>query len=144
MDRKRTGSLLDYYRRVWRALESLDPQKQPRAVCSPGSEIPRGRIIVFPGSFNPPTLAHLALLKQAHYFARRQRGHWQIYAAISKQIVDKEVVQRMTLLDRVVLLRDVLRDERRKVGVLLLNRGLYVEQAQGIHATFPEVRRVFF
>lgn len=136
--------LLRYYGRVSRLLESLSPESLPWATCSPGSNKPSGNIIVFPGSFNPPTLAHIALLKQARNFARHQPGHWQIYAAISKHIVDKEIVERMTLLDRIVLLEGILKDEMKHVGILLLNRGLYVEQAQGIRRAFPQVRGLYF
>lgn len=136
--------ILRNYRRVQHLLEHLDPQARPWARVSPGSEMPRGEIIVFPGSFNPPTLAHLAMLRQARKFAQRRGGHWQVYAALSRQIVDKEAVERMTLLDRVVLLECVLKSQVRHAGILLLNRGLYVEQAQGIRAAFPHVRRLYF
>lgn len=136
--------LLQYYKRVSRLLARLDTGDRPWAVSSPGSLEPRGDIIVFPGSFNPPTLAHLAMLRQARKFASRRGGHWQVYAAMSKQIVDKEAVERMTLLDRVVLLEHVLERHVRRAGILLLNRGLYVEQAQGIRAAFPRVRRLYF
>jgi nicotinamide-nucleotide adenylyltransferase len=135
---------LRQYKRVRRLLETLDPAGEPWAVVSPGSKEPRGDIIVFPGSFNPPTTAHLAMLKQARKVASRQGGRWRVYVAISKQIVDKETVERMTLLDRVVLLERVLKKHVKHAGILLLNRGLYVEQARGIRAAFPEVRRLFF
>ena len=75
---------------------------------------------------------------------RRHGGSWQVYAALSRQIVDKEAVERMTLLDRVVLLERVLKSRVQHAGVLLLNRGLYVEQAQGIRAAFPRVRQLHF
>jgi nicotinic acid mononucleotide adenylyltransferase len=137
--------ILRNYRRVQRVLERLDPQGQPWAMVAPGSPAPRGDSIVFPGSFNPPTLAHLAMLRQARVWARqRYGGHWQVYAALSRQIVDKETVERMTLLDRVVLLERVLSKQVRHAGILLLNRGLYVEQARGIRAAFPQVRRLYF
>jgi nicotinic acid mononucleotide adenylyltransferase len=137
--------ILQYYRRVQRVLERLDPDGQPWAMVAPGSPAPRGDSIVFPGSFNPPTLAHLAMLRQARVWARqRYGGHWQVYAALSQQIVDKETVERMTLLDRVVLLERVLSKQVRHAGILLLNRGLYVEQARGIRAAFPQVRRLSF
>lgn len=137
--------VLRHYKRTYRLLEGLNPAANPWALALPGSPEPRGNIIVFPGSFNPPTIAHLAMLRQAHKFARRQGGHaWQIYAALSKFSVDKETVERMTLLDRVVLLENVLRSQGQRVGVLLLNRGLYVEQARGMRAAFPQVRNLFF
>lgn len=137
--------ILRKYRRAQRLLESLDPQARPWALAAPSTESPRGDIIVFPGSFNPPTQAHLAMLRQARRVAeRRHGGHWRVYTALSRQIVDKEAVERMTLLDRIVLLERVLQSEVRHAGILLLNRGLYVEQAEGIRAAFPGVRRLYF
>lgn len=132
------------YRRVFRLLEKLRPTEQAWAYTSPASHAPQGNIMVFSGSFNPPTIAHVALLRQARRFARHQGGHWQIYAAMSKQSVDKETLERMTLLDRVILLEEVLKNEVKDTGLLLLNRGLYVEQAQGIRAAFPGARRLAF
>jgi nicotinic acid mononucleotide adenylyltransferase len=137
--------LLRQYRHIEFLLEYLQPEREPWAVADPRSREPRGHIIVFPGSFNPPTLAHLAMLRQARAYARRRvGGHWQVYAALSRHIVDKEAVERMTLLDRVVLLERVMDRYVKHAGVLLLNRGLYVEQAQGIRAAFPEVRQLLF
>jgi nicotinic acid mononucleotide adenylyltransferase len=134
--------ILRHYRRIQHTLERLDPAKAPWATISPGSQAPRANSLVFPGSFNPPTLAHLAMLRQARaWITQRHGGHWQIYAALSRHIVDKETTARMTLLDRVALLERLLTGH---TGVLLLNRGLYVEQAQGIRAAFPQIRRLYF
>ncbi|HLI68901.1 MAG TPA: hypothetical protein VKV19_04010 [Ktedonobacteraceae bacterium] len=133
--------ILRYYRHIARALESLDPEARPWALASPGSLPARGDTIVFPGSFNPPTLAHMAMLRQAR---KLSGARWHVYAALSKQIVDKEEVERMTLLDRVVVLERVLKNQVKDAGVLLFNRGLYVEQAQGMRAAFPRVRQLRF
>jgi nicotinic acid mononucleotide adenylyltransferase len=100
-------------------------------------------VIVFPGSFNPPTTAHLALLKQAQRYARQHEPMF-LYAAFSKRTVDKETVERPTLLDRILLLQIVLRRYVPHTGILLFNRGLYIEQAQAIRAAFPTVRRMLF
>src|SRR6266446_6946586 len=74
-------------------LDQLDPEAKPQALIVPGSPQPRGTIIVFPGSFNPPTIAHLALLKQAREFALHYAlpetntiKTVQVYAAISRHI----------------------------------------------------------
>src|SRR6266480_6708318 len=88
------------FKRIQILLDQLDPQAPSRALVVPDSPTPEGKIIVFPGSFNPPTFAHLALLKQAWQFAR-VHGPMYIYAAISTQITDKERVQRPLLLDRI-------------------------------------------
>ena len=84
--------LLSRYRSVAYLLERLDPQAKPEALSVPRSPQPAGDIMVFPGSFNPPTSAHVALLRQARQYARLHGGRWLLYAAFSKQIVYKEAV----------------------------------------------------
>lgn len=135
------------YRSVQHLLDQLDPDAAPRALITPGSPQPRGEIIVFPGSFNPPTTAHLALLEQAEQFARAQpetSGDVYLYAAISKRITDKENVDRPSLLDRIVLIERVVRNHLAHAGVMLFNRGLYVEQADAVHSSFSDVKRLYF
>ncbi len=124
-------------------LDQLDPEGAPQALIVPGSPTPESNIVVFPGSFNPPTTAHLALLKQARQFAR-SHGFAHLYAAISKRTTDKETVERPLLLDRIILLETVLRHHVRHTGIMLLNRGLYVEQAEGVRASFPQVKKLYF
>lgn len=131
------------FKRIQALLDQLDPKAPSRALVVPDSPVPEGKIIVFPGSFNPPTLAHLALLKQAWQFAR-VHGPMHIYAALSTHITDKERVERPLLLDRISLLETVLRKHVRHTGILLFNRGLYVEQAGVIHSAFPQVSYVYF
>ena len=132
-------------------LDQLDPDAPPQALIVPGSPVPQGTIIVFPGSFNPPTNAHLALMSQARQYVRahllspgEKNSPVRLYVAISKHIVDKETVQRPILLDRIMLLDSVLRHHLRHTGIVLLNRGLYVEQAQGIRRCFPGVTKLYF
>jgi nicotinic acid mononucleotide adenylyltransferase len=108
-----------------------------------GSPEPRAGVIVFPGSFNPPTIAHIALLKQARTFARAHEPI-TLYAAFSKRTVDKEMVERPLLVDRVALLADILQKRLPHAGILLFNRGLYVEEAEAIQRSFPRVKRILF
>jgi nicotinamide-nucleotide adenylyltransferase len=131
------------FKRIQSLLDQLDPQGPPQALVVPGSPSPEGKIIVFPGSFNPPTLAHVALLKQAWQFAR-VHGSMHIYAALSTHITDKESVQRPLLLDRINLLETVLRKHVRHTGIMLFNRGLYVEQAEAVYKAFSQVSKLFF
>ena len=130
-------------KQVQTLLDQLDPEAAPQALIVPGSPVPRGGIIVFPGSFNPPTTAHLALLKQARQFASLHTS-MQVYAAVSKLITDKENVERPLLLDRILLLDTVLRRHLPGTGILLFNRGLYVEQAEAVRTSFPQVTRLLF
>ena len=131
------------FRRVQRLLDELDPQAKPQARLVPGSLAPQGDIIVFPGSFNPPTTAHLAMLSQAAQFGR-VHGGMRVYAAMSKLTTDKETVERPLLVDRILLLDTVLHNHASHVGILLFNRGLYVEQAEAIRSQYPEVGQLYF
>src|SRR6266853_1710278 len=131
------------FKRIQSLLDQLDTQASPQALVVPGAPMPEGKIIVFPGSFNPPTLAHIALLKQAWQFAR-VHGPMHIYAALSTHITDKEGVQRPFLLDRINLLETVLHNHVRHTGIMLFNRGLYVEQAEAVHSSFPQVSNLYF
>ena len=130
-------------KRIQSLLDQLDPQAPSQALVVPGSPTPEGKIIVFPGSFNPPTIAHLELLKQAWQLAR-VHGPIHIYAALSTHITDKERVQRPLLLDRIVLLEKVLRNHVRHTAIMLFNRGLYVEQAAAVRKAFPRVSDLYF
>lgn len=130
--------------RIQRVLDKLQPDAEPQAFVVPGSPLPHGTVIVFPGSFNPPTIAHIALLKQAWRFSQQNGQQAYLYAAISKHIVDKEKVERPLLVDRIDLLTQVLHRRVEDAGILLFNRGLYVEQAEAVHTSFPHVKRLLF
>ncbi len=134
---------LQRFKRIQALLDQLQPEAEPRAYVVPGAPEPRNSAIVFPGSFNPPTMAHIALLKQARVFARAHEP-MTLYAAFSKHTVDKEAVERPLLLDRIVLLDNILRKRLPHAGILLFNRGLYVEEAEAIQRSFPRVRRILF
>jgi len=131
------------FKTIQSLLEGLDPDAQPQACILPGSPEPMGNIIVFPGSFNPPTNAHIAMLRQAQHCEQLQDAG-KVYAAVSKHTTDKEHVERPLLVDRVALLESVLRHHVPGVGIILFNRGLYVEQAEGIRAAFPAVTKLYF
>jgi nicotinic acid mononucleotide adenylyltransferase len=146
---------LQHLRSIQRQLDQLQPDAPAQALLVSGSpQQPHGNIIVFPGAFNPPTTAHLALLKQAQQYARQQdrqsgsrrnsRNSTYLYAAFSKVTVNKEKLERPLLLDRVVLLQWLLRRRLPHTGLLLFNRGLYVEQAQALRHSFPVVKRIYF
>ncbi|QBD81772.1 hypothetical protein EPA93_39690 [Ktedonosporobacter rubrisoli] len=134
---------LHFLKHVQAQLDQLDPGAAPRAFVTPGSPQPREDIIIFAGSFNPPTIAHIALLKQARQYARAHEP-MHLYAAFNKLTVDKENVERPLLLERILLLQNVLRPRLPHAGILLFNRGLYVEQAEAIRHSFPQVKRIFF
>lgn len=130
-------------KRIQRQLNQLQPETPPKALAVAGSPQPREHILVFSGSFNPPTTAHLALLKQAQQFAHQYKPMF-LYAAFSTHTTDKETIERPLLLDRILLLKRLLHTRFPHTGILLFNRGLYIEQAEGIYTSFPHVKRIFF
>jgi len=131
------------FRTIQRLLDRLDPDGQPQASILPGSPNPQGAIVVFPGSFNPPTNAHLAMLHEAQRF-EQLHGTGLVYAAVSKRTTDKENVDRPLLVDRLALLETLLQHYTPGAGIILFNRGLYVEQAQAVRDTFPGITQLYF
>jgi nicotinic acid mononucleotide adenylyltransferase len=131
------------FKKVQQLLDQLHSEESPQALLVPESPHPRGGVIIFTGSFNPPTMAHIAMLKQAQRFAHTHQP-MQVYAAFTKHTVDKESVERPLLLDRIMLLQQVLQKRLPHAGILLFNRGLYVEQAEAVRNTFHGVRSILF
>ncbi len=99
----------------------------------------RAALLVVPGSYNPPTTAHLALAESA----LRALPQARLYLSLGTTIINKEQTERATLLDRVALLDEIAR-RRPQMGVLLTNQGLYVEQARAIRAAFPRASEIVF
>ncbi len=130
-------------KRIQCQLTQLQSEASSKALVVSGSPQPREKMLVLSGSFNPPTIAHLALLKQAQKFAREHEP-MLLYAALSVHTIDKETVERPLLLDRILLLRRLLHTRLPHTGILLFNHGLYIEQAQAIRTSFSRVKRIFF
>ena len=97
-----------------------------------------GRVGILPGSFNPPTIAHTDLAGAAR---RRFELDCVVYS-LSSVIVDKERVEGLCREDRLLLL-SLLAQDHPWLGVAVVNRGLYSEQAPGFRASFggdPDLR----
>lgn len=107
------------------ALEGADPALPPRAEWIRRPSRPFARLCLLPGSFNPPTLAHVGLARSG-----RAAGLDAVAYVLSARTVDKEVVTGIPLLDRLDLLLRLAADS--DDGVLLLNRGLYVDIARAV------------
>ncbi len=91
------------------------------------------RIGVLCGSFNPLTLAHTELADQACRTFQLD----QLLFSLAKVTVDKEQVTGLGLEDRLLLLL-LHAAQHPKTGVALVNRGLYVEQAQAFRTAFGQ------
>ena len=100
---------------------------------------PGARLGLLAGSFNPPTVAHQTLAQAG----LSSGGLDHVWYSLSTRTVDKEVVTGAGLEDRLLLL-DLLVEPDRRLGVLLLNRGLYVDQARLVRAAYPLLGELVF
>jgi nicotinate (nicotinamide) nucleotide adenylyltransferase len=108
-------------------------RKAPR-----GSSNKTGRLGIFPASFNPPTLAHLVLIKEAMKQGRLD----EILILLDIQAMDKEPVGAV-FEDRLTMLKKAFgRDP--KVSIGLSNRGLFLEKLDPLRKCYPSPICFFF
>lgn len=93
------------------------------------------RIGIFSGSFNPPTMAHMALAQTVLDLAGLDVLLW----TMSRVTVDKETVTKASLAMRLVMMRTIALANP-LTGVALVNRGLYTQQAEAFWQTFPTLK----
>ena len=123
--------------RLRRLVADADPAAPPGIWLASG-DLPRPphRLGLLAGSFNPPHAAHLELAQAA-----LATGLDAVLLVLSKRTVDKEEVSGLALEDRLLLLRLLTVGEPR-VGVALVNRGLYVDQAAIVRSACPDLDRL--
>ena len=114
-------------------------QPQSKAVTTPASNLSKGPLLLLPGAFNPPTMAHLALAQAS----LRAIPDAQLSFTLGTTTINKEQTERATLLDRLLLLDQIARRVG-NLGVMLTYRGLYVEQAAAARAAFPQMTDLYF
>ena len=95
----------------------------------------RQRILLIPGSFNPLTWAHVALATNAWLTlnpigGERPVAYYLWSGAIST--VAKEQVERAAWADRLAQLVTLTRASIHQSGVVLFNKGLYLDQARAL------------
>lgn len=117
--------------RLARAAAAVDASEEPCALALAGGRRLRTarRVGLFAGSFNPLTRAHVALVNAALRSAGLDAVIWTCAVAS----VDKEQVERAALVDRLAQMRAFVAGRRRD-ALVLLNRGLYVDEARTIRA----------
>lgn len=98
-----------------------------------------GRVGILPGSFNPPTLAHLELARAA----RRRFDLDHVVFSLSSVVVDKERVEGLIREDRLLLLSLATR-EHPWAAVAVINRGLYSDQVPAFEASFGGAADLWF
>jgi len=112
------------------AAERLDLSAPPTArVLYPQTLEPSRRVGILCGSFNPLTLAHTELAERALTTFQLD----SVLFTLAKVTVDKEQMIGMGLEDRLLLLA-LYTQQHSRLGVALVNRGLYFEQAQAFRA----------
>jgi hypothetical protein len=85
------------------------------------------RIGVFPGTFNPPTVAHLAIARAA----ADQRDLGRVVLVLSTRPIDKEHVERPRVADRVAVLREEAASSRGLLDVAVTDLRLVADIAEG-------------
>lgn len=85
------------------------------------------RIGAYPGTFNPPTVAHLAVARAA----LEQRRLDRVVLVLSRRPIDKEHVEVPTFEDRLAVVRSVAADEGGWLDVAVTEHRLLVDIAQG-------------
>lgn len=127
--------------RISASIEALDPAAPPTVtvvVPAVSAGARAGHVAIIAGSFNPLTLAHVALAGAA-----LAAGADAVYLSLSRLIIDKGEVPRPSLADRAMILSTFARRHDR-FGALLCNRGLYADQAVAVRAHFPKADRLTF
>jgi len=103
-----------------------------------GTSAPNGRLGIFPASFNPPTKAHVALVREA----RRQCGLDEVLVLLDLQAMDKRIFGA-SLAHRLFMLSLLFRKDP-KISMGLSNRGLFVEKLRPLRKHYPASTAFFF
>lgn len=85
------------------------------------------RIGAYPGTFNPPTIAHLAVADAA----RTQRGLDRVVLVLSTRPIDKEHVDRPTFAHRLDVLQAIADASDGRLAVAVTDKRLLVDIAEG-------------
>lgn len=121
-------------------VETLDVLAPPAVRLISSQEVtPFRHIGILCGSFNPLTFAHTELAERA--IQEFSLDH--VFFTLAKITVDKEQVTGMGLEDRLLSL-SLYAEGRVSLGVALVNRGLYFEQAQAFHSLFGDSTELSF
>ena len=115
-------------------LDDLDPDGPPRLVALRGAPA-FGSLAVFPGSFNPPTSAHLLLAERA-----RREGFACVLFVLARNTIGKEP-SGMIPEDRLLALRFIA--QRAGMGVAVCSSGLYVDMADAASMLYPQTEVAF-
>lgn len=117
--------------RIELALTGLDAEEAPAAARFDDGPPPAGRLVVLPSAFNPPTLAHLHLLREARAAAAADRS----IALLTTRNVDKGIYGA-PLAHRIGMLL-ALQRESPDLAVAASNQARIADQALALETLFP-------
>ena len=130
--------------RLSRIAAAVNPDGPPGLALiypEPAFDPPPRRLAFLAGSFNPPHAAHLAMARAA-----LGAGLDRVVLALSKRTVDKTTVTGLGLADRLLVLRRLAdaasatsTESPCPIGVALVNRGLYVDEAEVFRQAWPSL-----
>jgi nicotinic acid mononucleotide adenylyltransferase len=103
-----------------------------------GIRRPGGRLLVFPASFNPPTLAHLALVREA----MRKKSYDELLVLLDGRAMDKRLTGA-GLEERLAML-DMLFRRSPEVSIGLSNQGLFVDKLKPLNGLYPSLSAITF
>jgi nicotinic acid mononucleotide adenylyltransferase len=113
--------------------ESLDPEGDP--AISPVGDPGRVRsVALLPGSFNPPTAAHVLLAERA-----LREGFDRVLLTLARHTVGKQPGGLIPE-DRLLAMKAL---GKGGVGVAASSHGLYADQAEAAHRLYPEAEITF-
>ena len=98
----------------------------------------KGGLGIFPASFNPPTEAHVALIREA---TKRFKLD-EILVLLDLQAMDKRIVGA-SLEDRLKMVK-LLFERSSRASIGLANRGLFVEKREPLRSLYPSPIRFVF
>ena len=116
-------------------LEQLKSAKEPSILlvrkAPQGILGPKGHLGIFPASFNPPTKAHVALIREA----RKQTHLDEILVVLDLQAMDKKLIGA-TWEDRIALVEILFRKDP-TISIGLSNRGLFLDKIKPLRRLYP-------
>jgi nicotinamide-nucleotide adenylyltransferase len=125
-----------------KAIEKLRRRKTPSIhlvrKAPHGLRHRKGRLGIFPASFNPPTKAHVALIREA---TKRFKLD-EILVLLDLQAMDKRMVGA-PYEDRLEMLK-LLFERHSRVSIGFSNRGLFVEKREPLRSLYPFPIQFFF
>ncbi len=98
----------------------------------------KGRLGIFPASFNPPTLAHLALIREARMRERLD----EVLVLLDVRAMDKECATH-EFTDRLSMLKKAF-GRNPKVSIGLSSHGLFLDKIVPLRRVYPDPLDFFF